>query len=153
MYDDFEVRYRKCEKALFLIAVGFLHNTEDAKDCLQEAALSAFRLYESLKNKELFKTWITRILINKCKDMLKKRKYTDEFRDDINIFSKTPESISTLSFSLLVLLFKFLLTNKLKAIDKTDNKTQEIITKCILVSLFIFQLTYLYLIIYHFFKN
>ncbi len=92
MYSDFEQRYRVCEKALFLTAVGYLQNTEDAKDCLQETALSAFKAYNKLKDKELFKTWITRIMINKCKDMLKKRRYTDELKDNINVFRDSFES-------------------------------------------------------------
>ena len=87
----FEQKYKECEKSLFLIAIGYLHNTEDAKDCLQEAALSAYRAFNSLKNKDYFKTWITRILINKCKDFLKKQKYTDELTDALNVFYEIPE--------------------------------------------------------------
>lgn len=87
----FEQKYKECEKSLFLIAIGYLHNTEDAKDCLQEAALSAYRAFNSLKNKDYFKTWITRILINKCKDFLKKQKYTDELSDTLNVFYEIPE--------------------------------------------------------------
>lgn len=87
----FEQKYKECEKSLFLIAIGYLHNTEDAKDCLQEAALSAYRAFNSLKNKDYFKTWITRILINKCKDFLKKQKYTDELTDTLNVFYEIPE--------------------------------------------------------------
>ena len=92
MYEDFERKYRECEKALFLTAVGYVHNTEDAKDCLQEAALSALRAYGGLKDKELFKTWITRILINKCRDMLRKRKYADGLSDNMNVFCCSSES-------------------------------------------------------------
>lgn len=87
----FEQKYKECEKSLFLIAIGYLHNTEDAKDCMQEAALSAYRAFNSLKNKDYFKTWITRILINKCKDFLKKQKYTDELTDTLNVFYEIPE--------------------------------------------------------------
>ena len=87
----FEQKYKECEKSLFLIAIGYIHNTEDAKDCLQEAALSAYRSFNSLKNRDYFKTWITRILINKCKDFLKKQKYTNELTDTLNVFYEIPE--------------------------------------------------------------
>ena len=56
MYELFEKEYKECEKSLFLVAIGFLHNTEDAKDCVQEAVLSALRSFDSLRNKEFFKT-------------------------------------------------------------------------------------------------
>lgn len=86
MRDFFEQEYRKCEKSLFLVAVAYLHNTEDAEDALQEAALSAYRAIDSLKNKEYFKTWMTRIVINKCKNFIKSRHFTEELNDNINAF-------------------------------------------------------------------
>ena len=61
LYKLFEQKYKECEKSLFLVAFGYLHNTEDAKDCVQEAVLSAWKSFDSLKNKDFFKTWITRI--------------------------------------------------------------------------------------------
>ncbi len=86
MYELFEQKYKECEKSLFLVAFGYLHNTEDAKDCVQEAVLSALKSFDSLKNKEFFKTWITRIVINKSKDYLKKQRYTEELTDNLNVF-------------------------------------------------------------------
>lgn len=82
----FEEEYKKCEKSLFLVALGFLHNTEDAKDVLQEAALSAYLSFGKLKHKEYFKTWLTRIVINKSKNFLKNKKYTEELTDSLNVF-------------------------------------------------------------------
>ena len=90
MYELFKQKYIECEKSLFLIAIGYLHNTEDAKDCVQEAVLVAWKSFTKLKNKEFFKTWITRIVINKCKDYIKNRKYTEELTDSINVFNETP---------------------------------------------------------------
>ncbi|MBS7297760.1 MAG: sigma-70 family RNA polymerase sigma factor [Eubacteriales bacterium] len=86
MRELFEQEYKKHEKALFLVAIAYLHNTEDAKDVLQEAALSAYKAMDGLKNKEYFKTWLTRIVINKCKNFLKGRRYTEELTDNINVF-------------------------------------------------------------------
>lgn len=86
----FEQEYAKVEKSLFLIAIGYLHNTEDAKDAVQEAVISAYQSFDKLKHKEYFKTWITRIVINKSKDFLKKRKYTVELTDNLNSFYNMP---------------------------------------------------------------
>ena len=88
----FEQEYPKYEKSLFLVALSYLHNTEDARDVLQDAALAAYRAMDSLKNKEHFKTWLTRIVINKCKNFLKARRTTEELRDDINAFCTVPET-------------------------------------------------------------
>ena len=89
MRELFEQEYRKYEKSLFLVAVAYLHNSEDAKDVLQEAALSAYRAIEGLKNKEYFKTWITRIVINKCKNFIKSKRYTEELTDNAGAFYST----------------------------------------------------------------
>ena len=90
MYELFEQKYKECEKSLFLVAFGYLHNTEDAKDCVGDAVLSALKSYNSLKNTQYFKTWITRIVINKCKDYLKKQRFTEELTDNINVFYNMP---------------------------------------------------------------
>ena len=88
----FEQEYKKYEKSLFLVAVGYLHNTEDAKDVVQDAALSAYRGFGNLRNREYFKTWITRIVINKCKNFLKSKRYTEELTDKLDIFCSIPTS-------------------------------------------------------------
>lgn len=91
MYELFEQKYKECEKPLFLVAFGYLHNTEDAKDCVQEAVLSALKSFNSLNNKEYFKTWLTRIVINKSKDFLKKQRFTEELTDNLNVFYDMPQ--------------------------------------------------------------
>lgn len=91
MRELFEREYKKIEKSLFLTAISYLHNTEDAKDAVQEAALSAYRSFGRLKNTEYFKTWMTRIVINKSIDFRKKQKYTVELTDNINAFYDMPE--------------------------------------------------------------
>lgn len=88
----FEQEYQKIEKSLFLVAIGYLHNTEDAKDAVQEAVLSAYRSFGRLRHKEYFKTWITRIVINKSKDFLKRQLYSEELTDGLNVFYNLPTS-------------------------------------------------------------
>ncbi len=90
MYKLFEQKYKQCEKSLFLVAIGYLHNTEDAKDCVQEAVLSALKSYNTLRDKNYFKTWLTRIVINKSKDYIKKQRYTEELTDNLNVFYDMP---------------------------------------------------------------
>ena len=86
----FEQEFEKHEKALFLVALSYVHNTEDAKDIVQDAALSAFQAMDTLKYPEYFKTWMTRIVINKSKNFLKGRRLTEALDDSLNIFAAIP---------------------------------------------------------------
>ena len=51
-----------------------LKNDDDIYDALQDALLSMYQNYDTLRDKSLFSTWGTRIVINKCYDFLRKRK-------------------------------------------------------------------------------
>ena len=45
----------------------------DCEDAVQECFYKAWRGRESIQNPEYFKTWATRILVNECKTMLRKK--------------------------------------------------------------------------------
>ena len=45
-----------------------LKNDDDVCDALQDALLSMYQNYNTLKDKKYFSTWGTRIVINKCYD-------------------------------------------------------------------------------------
>ena len=51
-----------------------LKNDEDVYDAIQEVLISIYKNYEKLENEKFFSTWATRIIINKCYDLLRKRK-------------------------------------------------------------------------------
>lgn len=51
-----------------------LKKDDDVYDALQDALLSIYQNYDTLKDKNLFSTWGTRIVINKCYDFLRKQK-------------------------------------------------------------------------------
>ncbi len=58
---------------LYRVALTILRNDEDCKDALQEAALKAWEKRHTLREQGLFKTWLTRILINECRNIQRKR--------------------------------------------------------------------------------
>ena len=69
-----------------------LKNDDDICDVLQEALISMYQSYDTLKDKNLFSTWGTRIVINKCYDFLRKQKnnvipFDEVIENDINISS------------------------------------------------------------------
>ena len=68
-------------QSMYKIAAAYLKNDEDVADAIQDTILSCYENLKSLKQNRYFKTWMIRILINKCKDMIQKKKlvtYTDQ---------------------------------------------------------------------------
>ena len=59
---------------LYKTGISILKNDDDTCDAIQETLISAYKSINSLKNNEYFSTWIMRILINKCYDIIRKNK-------------------------------------------------------------------------------
>lgn len=60
--------------ALTRAAMAMLHHEEDTADAVSETVLTAFLKLYTLREPKYFKTWLTRILICNCYDILRKRK-------------------------------------------------------------------------------
>lgn len=72
-----------CESTMYGTAMNLLKNHEDACDCIQDAILEAYKNLASLREAKFFKTWLIRILINKCYKTLKLRgEGTDELSEN-----------------------------------------------------------------------
>jgi len=56
------------------IAYSFVGNFEDARDMAQEAFVKAYENLGSFKEQSRFYTWFYRILVNACKDFMRKKK-------------------------------------------------------------------------------
>ena len=61
-------------KDMYRTAIAILMNEEDAADALQDTILTCWEKLYSLKKPEYFKTWMTRILINHCYDIIRSNK-------------------------------------------------------------------------------
>lgn len=61
--------------ALYKVAKSYLKSEEDIADVMQDTILSAYEHIGELKKSAYFKTWITRILMNHCNDLLKRQKH------------------------------------------------------------------------------
>ncbi len=57
----------------FALAYNFTGNAEDAKDVLQEAFVKAYLNIGKFRGGSAFYTWFYRILLNQCKDVLRKK--------------------------------------------------------------------------------
>lgn len=58
-------------KDMYRVAIAILKNDEDAADAIQETILTCWEKLDMLREAGLFKTWMTRVLINKCYDIRK----------------------------------------------------------------------------------
>ena len=70
---EFSTRVRACRDKLWRVSWAILQNGADCDDALQETLMRAWRHIDSLREERHFETWLTRILINQCKDILKHR--------------------------------------------------------------------------------
>lgn len=56
---------------MYRTAIAILINEENAADALQDTILTCWEKISTLKKAEYFKTWMTRILINHCYDIIR----------------------------------------------------------------------------------
>lgn len=68
---------------MYKTAIAILKNEDDANDAIQDTLYSAYKNYENLKEKAYFSTWVIRILINKCYDIINKNKKIAYIDDSI----------------------------------------------------------------------
>lgn len=68
----FEELILGCKTRAYNIALRYMRNEEDALDALQESFIKVFRYLASFKEESSFQTWVYRIVVNTCHDMLRK---------------------------------------------------------------------------------
>lgn len=102
---DFEALILGCQGRAYSIAYRYLNNQEDAMDALQETFIKAYRSLGTFKGNSSFQTWIYRIVVNTCYDMLRKKKSRiqadslykndggDEYMIEVPDVDKGPEDI------------------------------------------------------------
>lgn len=59
---------------MYRVAYSILRNDQDCQDAMQETALKAWENRNQLRDEDRFRTWMTRILINVCYAIARKRK-------------------------------------------------------------------------------
>lgn len=70
---EFARRVSACKPMLYRVAMSMLGSLPDAEDAASEAVLKAWEKRDTLKNEAYFETWLTRILINRCRAELRGR--------------------------------------------------------------------------------
>jgi RNA polymerase sigma-70 factor (ECF subfamily) len=71
--DAFGVLFSRHRERLWAVAVRTLGDPDDAADALQDAMISAFRRAGSFRGDAAVTTWLHRIVVNACLDLLRRR--------------------------------------------------------------------------------
>lgn len=64
---------RYYEAALYRVAYSYLRHEHDAIDAMQELSYRCFRSIHTVKEPQYIGTWLTKIMMNICRDMLRKK--------------------------------------------------------------------------------
>ena len=62
------------KQSMYKVARSYFTNDEDIADAIQDTIETCYRSISHLAEAQYFRTWLTRILINKCIDILRKNK-------------------------------------------------------------------------------
>lgn len=71
--EEFTRAVLEYESTLYRVAKSMLGSEADCADAAQNALLRAWEKQHTLRDTAYFKTWLTRILINECRVMLRQR--------------------------------------------------------------------------------
>jgi RNA polymerase sigma-70 factor, ECF subfamily len=72
--EAFEVLVKKHQGRVFAVAGGILRNREDVEDIAQQVFLKAYFSLKRFDQRSAFSTWLYKITVNECWDLLRKRK-------------------------------------------------------------------------------
>ncbi len=70
----FEELVAQYEKTIYNIAYRYFANEHDAVDAMQEVFIKIYRSISGFQEQSSFRTWIYRITVNTCLDLLKKNR-------------------------------------------------------------------------------
>ncbi|WP_042346177.1 sigma-70 family RNA polymerase sigma factor [Bacillus massiliigorillae] len=84
--------------SLYKTALAYLRNEEEALEAIQEVTFRAYINISKVREPVFIKTWLIRIMINYCNDMLKKQQnfVQHDFLKDTPFYSQFTEHIEVL---------------------------------------------------------
>lgn len=71
--DAFTELMQQHMQSMYKVGRAILYSDEDVADAIQETILACWEKLPQLKEEKFFKTWLIRILVNKCNDLIRKR--------------------------------------------------------------------------------
>lgn len=99
--EAFEELIGSVRRKLYCTAYSYVKNEQDALDIYQETIYKAFTTLKSLKKPEAFQSWITKILIYKAIDFIRKetRHFTTD-KEELFAELMNPENIDSIAHSM-----------------------------------------------------
>jgi RNA polymerase sigma-70 factor (ECF subfamily) len=79
-YEELVVRY---QDRLYTLALRITSSDADARDCVQEGLISAWRAIDRFRGDARFSTWIYRIVVRKAYDVIERRKRLPQPVDEL----------------------------------------------------------------------
>ena len=91
----FRTLVERYQRRAFAVALGMLHDPDDARDVCQEAFLKAHKALAGFAGDAQFFTWLYRIVMNQCIDHLRKKRGEQvEFDDALTNEASDDEGIA-----------------------------------------------------------
>lgn len=113
----FEVLVRRYNRQLFRVGLSYLRQHEQAEDAMQNTYLKAFVHLGNFQRTASFSTWLTRIMINECLMLLRRRRSARE--EALLEAAKIPDTIAPEGAARLSLKeMKILLENAISALPR-----------------------------------
>src|SRR5271166_1766697 len=72
--EAFELLVRRHQSRVFAVAGGILRNKEDVEDIAQQVFVKAYFSLKRFDQRAAFSTWLYKITVNECWDLLRKKK-------------------------------------------------------------------------------
>ncbi len=88
--EHFEILVDRYQKLVYSLAISSLHDPQLAEDAAQEAFVKAYIHLGSYNPEYRFSTWLSRIVMNTCTDMLRKRKESLPIDEAFDVSDKEP---------------------------------------------------------------
>lgn len=89
----FKAVYERYNSMLYSIAYRMLHSHEDAEDALQNSFSKLYQSVSQYNGKALFSSYLVRIVINSCYDLLKKRRINSEELTDFELVHEENDAL------------------------------------------------------------
>lgn len=92
--DAFEELVRRHRLATYRVALRMLGDESDAEDATQDAFVQAWRNLGGFRADAAFSTWMYRVVTNRCLNMLRARRRTEQLPDDREAPASRPDRIA-----------------------------------------------------------
>ena len=91
--NDFHQIYNDHAKMVFNLCLNYLQNTEDAEEATQDVFIKVYGKIDGFRADSTLKTWIYRITITHCLDVIKAKNRQKRFGFMQSLFGKSGEEV------------------------------------------------------------